>query len=549
MRSIVCCLLAALAATAYAFAQDPHRVVIQEIMADPSPPLGLPDQEYVELRNISPVPVDLKHWRLRNFVLPAFVLQPDSCVVLSARPLPVPGLSGAGFPSLRNERDTLVLYDNAGRVAHAVAYDRGWHRSPIRENGGWSLEMIDAGHPCARGDNWESSPSATGGTPGRPNAAARALQLPPPTLVRAASPDSVHTLLYFSSGLDSATAASVGRYAPPPSSVVVIPPFFDQVLLTWPAALTPGTVRRLEMTGLRSCEGRELEPAEAVVARPLSPDSGDIVINELLFDPPTGAEDFAEILNCSPHALELEGLLWAGRGADGNLRQAVPLVPDPYLLLPGEYLAFTADPGAICRNYTCKGRLEQISSLPTLPPDRGEIILLRRDGRIIDMFAYDDGLHFPTLASTKGVSLERLRPDRPATARYNWHSAAGGATPGYLNSQQLADAGPPPGQFSLYPSRFSPDNDGVEDVATVSWTMDGPGFVGNITVLDGQGRSIRHLAGNLLLGSGGSLVWDGLDDARTPVLPGIYLVFARIFDRNGRVRTWKLPLVLTRARK
>ena len=45
-----------------AFSQNRYDVVIDEIMADPSPQVGLPANEWIELRNISSLPVNLQGW-------------------------------------------------------------------------------------------------------------------------------------------------------------------------------------------------------------------------------------------------------------------------------------------------------------------------------------------------------------------------------------------------------------------------------------------------------------------------------------------------------
>src|SRR5687767_3962273 len=105
-----------------AVAQSPQRydVVIHEIMADPSPVVGLPEAEFVELKNRSAAAINLQGWRLTTAsatsgMLGNFLLQPDSLVILCATAqqaafsrygtvLPVPS-----FPALANEGAILSL--------------------------------------------------------------------------------------------------------------------------------------------------------------------------------------------------------------------------------------------------------------------------------------------------------------------------------------------------------------------------------------------------------------------------------------------------------
>ena len=74
--------------------------------------------------------------------------------------------------------------------------------------------------------------------------------------------------------------------------------------------------------------------------------------------------------------------------------------------------------------------------LPAMP-NEGGMLFLRRDTSI-DVMNYEDELHSSLLASTEGVSLERLSPEMSGSILGNWYSAASTsdfATPGYQNSQ------------------------------------------------------------------------------------------------------------------
>ena len=157
-------------------AQGYNAVVITEIMADPTPVVGLPDAEYLEIFNRSPQPISLKGWRLGTALLPDSVLGPGGYAILCARskvPLLTPfgRVLGLTTFSLANAGATLVLRNAKGQLIHSVAYKDTWWASNRRE-GGYALEMIDATSPCVEADNWRASTAAAGGTPGQPNAVA-----------------------------------------------------------------------------------------------------------------------------------------------------------------------------------------------------------------------------------------------------------------------------------------------------------------------------------------------------------------------------------------
>lgn len=527
-----------------------YDVLIHEIMADPTPSAGLPEYEYAELRNVTPFAINLKGWVLRTgtagTTLPDYILQPDSLVVVSGRtafPFFYPAIDAGTFPALPNDGATLSLYDPQATLIHAVAYSKSWYEGSIKDAGGWSLEMKDIRWPCAGAENWKASADVTGGTPGRDNTAAGPISAPLlPSLVRISVPDSMRLQLHFSGGLDSLSACNPACYdLPEIDSISAAPPLFDVVSLRLKTAVRPGA---LNVRDVKDCAGRTL-PLQGPVsfARPVKPDSLDLVINEILFDPPQGAADFVEIFNRSNKAIELDKLYFASRDADGLLKQAVPLVSSPFLCLPGDYIAYTAEM-ALCRYYIC-GAAQGISSLPTLPPDEGNIVLLRSDGQVIDELHYTKSWHHGILQQTRGVSLERLHFDQPTGDPHNWHSAAataGYGTPGMANSQ-FRPASPLNSGFVLSNEVFSPDNDGNNDVALLAWDLR-QGQTANITMFDAQGRPVRHLARNLLLSVNGRISWDGISDTGGKALPGIYVIFVQVFDQNGQVGAWKLPLVL-----
>jgi hypothetical protein len=164
----------------------------------------------------------------------------------------------------------------------------------------------------------------------------------------------------------------------------------------------------------------------------------------------------------------------------------------------------------------------------------------------LDLFRYNDDLHFELLNATEGVSLERIDPARPSSDNTNWHSASeavGGATPGYRNSQ-YSTAADPSSELVIERAIFSPDNDGFEDVLTMSYQLDGPGFVGNIIIYDRSGRETKKLMQNELLGMSGSISWDGITDENEKARIGPYIVVFEVFDLSGNVEAHRNTVVL-----
>src|SRR5215212_11258059 len=104
-----------------------YDIVIDEIMADPTPQVGLPNNEWVELRNTSAVAINLQGFRLADLTgqsgaMPSYLLKPDSFVIVctgsavAAMSAFGPTISVTSFPSLDNNGDQLSLVSSQGRI-------------------------------------------------------------------------------------------------------------------------------------------------------------------------------------------------------------------------------------------------------------------------------------------------------------------------------------------------------------------------------------------------------------------------------------------------
>jgi hypothetical protein len=218
------------------------------------------------------------------------------------------------------------------------------------------------------------------------------------------------------------------------------------------------------------------------------------------------------------------------------------------LFFPGDFLLLASDIQKLISGYPrIEGIQIEVPGMPVFENDEGDVVILDLWMNIIDEFKYHHQMHFSLLSVTDGVSLERISYEMPAGDPGNWHSAAeseGFSTPGYSNSQSVTN-------INLYtdikiePEIFTPDNDGNDDFTNIWYSFDHPGCVTSIWIFDPAGRIIRKLTDNQLVGLSGFIAWDGIDDHGQRAGMGIYLVFIRIFDLEGRVREVKKTCVLS----
>jgi len=247
MKSTLSLLLFFILTPVCLLSQNRYDIVINEIMADPSPQVGLPNNEWIELKNTTAAPVNLQNWRFgdasgQSGPMPNFTLQPDSFVIVCTGSA-VAALSAFGttisvtsFPSLDNDGDQLFIKAANGTIIHAIAYTAGWYQNDLKKEGGWTLEMIDTKNPCTGMNNWKASTSATGGTPGKKNSVeALNNDATAPQLKRAYTTDNVTIILVYDEPVDSLSGATISSYSIDGGLTLVsaasIAPLFNQVQL------------------------------------------------------------------------------------------------------------------------------------------------------------------------------------------------------------------------------------------------------------------------------------------------------------------------------
>ena len=542
-------------------------LVISEIFADETPQVGLPLSEYIEIYNRSATKtLSLRGVRLGKGGSATVAVFADTAKLLPGQYAVVCGSTRTlqfasygkvygptNFPSLSNGGDQLLLRGRDGRTLFEVTYSDAWYRDARKKDGGWSLEIIDANNYCGGAENWTASTDPTGGTPGRANAvrAANADALAP-TLLRAVALNATTVRAYFSEKLDSTAAATPGRYSLAPALAITratpVGPDFRQVDLTLGAALGPSRPTTLAVQTATDCAGNASGVLQsATFALPEAAVSGDVVVNEILFNPRTGGVRFVELINRSPKFIDLQGWQLGSLKPDGSVDNTI-LAGGPLVLGPGLLLAFSSSTAIITSQYPSSSdaaNLVQLSSLPTFP-DVGTVVLADSRGFDIDRFAYSKSMHLSLLSTQEGVSLERIRTSGASNGS-NFHSAAGAvgyATPGRPNSQ-AQDAVGGNQELAVTPEIFTPDDDGQQDFATLNYHLDAPGYAATITVYDALGRLTRRLVRNETLPTTGFVQWDGIDDRGRKAAVGYYILLVELFrPSGGERREFKKTVVL-----
>lgn len=277
---------------------------------------------------------------------------------------------------------------------------------------------------------------------------------------------------------------------------------------------------------------------------PLFP--GDLLVNEVLFNPEPGGADYVELYNNTDSTIALSRIR-LGRLLGDSVVRLFPIA-DSGSLAPRQLVAVTTDAGYVNSHYNVRHRenLIEAASMPPYNDDAGIVAICSDDGRVLDRFDYSEKMHSRLLRSVEGVALERRSLTSDTQDPNNWYSAAstaGYGTPTYANSQSreflFVDD-----DFVIAPTLFSPDNDGYNDLVDITYRLTECDLSANIDIFDSHGRLVRHLLKGALLGCQGMVSWDGLDESGQRCRPGNYLVVGTAYNTSGTSQSWRRRISL-----
>ena len=546
------------------YAASEYDVVINEIMADPNPVVGLPEWEYVELYNTTEFGIDLKDWEIQiganDLTFGNFVLAPHGYVILCHNDA-VPELRvfgdciGFSSFSVGNSSSAMYLYSNVGVLISRVNFSNTWYHDPDKDDGGWSVEQIDPLNPCAGASNWTASMDASGGTPGRINSVDGENNVSPK--VERVSMFSDYILqLWFDQQMDAASLMETVHYrveetSKHPQEIEINPLDANYVGLVFDQGFEQGIVYTLVINGVVNCVGNPIEADTRIqFGIPNEIAEGEILINEILFDPIAPGVDYVELYNNTDKTFDLSTLMLGvikesfPNPADTTLKE---ITVDSRLFLPQTYVLLSTNSEIVGQQYDCPtDNFVQMASFPSYANAGGTAILMGKGGTMVDQMVFSEKMHYPLLKVTKGVALERVSFDQPSLDADNWHSAAERVhfgTPGYENSM-MQSAEPSNDEISISPEIFSPDGDGFEDACFINYRFDEAGYTMNTYIFNVAGQLIRHLVKGELVGQEGSILWNGLDNNGNRVPIGVYVVVTEVFNFSGKVKQFKNAVVV-----
>ncbi len=544
-----------------------YDVVVNEIMADETPVVGLPATEFIELYNKTSYPISLLGYKLEtgssNTILGCASIQAgDFLTILQKTGNSEDVIFGnsyvaESYSSLTNSGTEITLSTNSGTIISNVYFSDQWYENSNKALGGWSLEQKDPLNPCAGIDNWSASNDANGGTPGKVNSIN---SLNPdtkaPEIIRIAYLNNTNIVIYFSESLHAnsiynATSYTINNGIGSPSIIIPYFPELKKVGLNLAVPLQTGIIYTLTINGtLTDCVGNLINTiitGRFAIPQPMV--KGDLILNEILFNPKTDGYDFAEFYNSSSKVLSLDEVKTANVDTLANAFSNLSFIDTlGYLIFPKEYYVLSQGAETVIKQYntTNEKNFINVSTMPSMNVGDGSFGLILKNDTLLDALMYTEDMHYPLIRDKKGVSLERISFNRSSSDLSNWHSAAeqvGFATPGDKNSQFMDDS-EATDIISFANEIFSPDNDGYNDVLIINYLFSEPGFVGNASIYDARGRLMSSIMKNELLGTSGVFSWDGITENNEKGSIGVYTLFFEYFDTKGNTNKIRKSFVL-----
>ncbi|HKS35733.1 MAG TPA: lamin tail domain-containing protein, partial [Verrucomicrobiae bacterium] len=444
---------------AFALSLRAEQVVIGEIMYHPR---GIPP-EFIEVYNNTATPFDIVQWRLTggaNYEFPAFApanpqagfLKPFERIVLSGADEATTRASygipasirifGPWVGNLSNDGERITLHDKNGVIVCTVQYnDRGkW--SPAADGAGHSLVLRSPNRSVDDWRNWIAS-NQPGGTPGDgaepgQDSLAGLLKL---NEIHFSSSNTVDWVELCNTGntvlaLDGLFLSARRDFADRmPLSGSLAAKAFATWNVSFPLDDSEVTIYLINSSNT-VLDGRVFTQAIGRNSHETHPDGSpewyssptdtrnaannparntDIVINEIMFDPPSDQLDgeFIELHNRGASAVDVSGWSFSD-GPNFTLPPGTTIPAGGYLVCAANATRMQAIYGNIPVTGDFQGRLR----------NRGELIrLVDQFGNLVDEVDYRFGGDWPDLTQGNGSSMELVNPGMDNSLPSAWRDS------------------------------------------------------------------------------------------------------------------------------
>lgn len=521
-----------------------HDLIINEIMADPTPSIGLPEVEYIELFNASNAYISTTDIGIsinkKYHLLPDQVLSPKSYWLLceqsdTSRFNTSNFIAVASLPALLNTGASIVIsYQN--EIIDSLFYTQNWYYDDNKKNGGYSLEKIDPKRFCGNHANWQASNNSNGGTPGIMNSIhASNIDLQAPSIKNIELISSRTITVEFSEKIDTSYFPEIS-VSP---SLNILDTKFDNLCKTLTIEFSEHCNEEIQYKAKfenisDECGNLTTNLSGTFIWHHI--EQNDVFLSEILFNPIEDGSDFFEIFNATGYSIDLAKLKVATRDDSLNLKSIYPLSSQSIYSNPNTFTVFTKDILNLTELFDLpeNANYYQLEKMPGFNNDHGIIVLLNDSLEVIDEFEYDEKMHNQFIYDNEGISLERISFSQPTNNFNNWYSgnySDNYATPCYanLNIEKITKDI----SIEIQTDVVSPNFDQYNDELAITFHLDQPEYLTNLFVFNMNGKMVAHPVNNQLVSNNATITYNCKTTNGLLLKSAPYFILVEMISANG----------------
>ncbi|WP_441000323.1 lamin tail domain-containing protein [Fodinibius sp. SL11] len=392
------------------------------------------NEEYIEIKNTSNKYLNLADWQIADNNSSSSLgsdpipIEPNSFLVISADTTVLYNLFGnrsyhqTTFPALNNTTpDAVQLITNAGAKVDSLTYNSNWGGTDV------ALERRSSSTSSIYQENWGDSPHPDGGTPGTANEIAP--DNSPPKLTGLYILSAQNLQLVFGERLDQ-----TGSYSITNNSISSVnQTAADTVELLLGSTLQDAQTYTLSIDNTKDIFDNTITPTDTSFTfyDPSPADSGDVVINEVMYAPPSTSSEYIELYNHSNKSIDIQNWILSDNREDFE----ATISSDQFIVPPDSFVVLTPDNTLLTNHPDIS--LVTMSGFPALNNGGDQIIIRDQNGSLLDSLQYSSGW------GGDEVALERRAVNVSGTYQNNWANNPNGfGTPGSAN-EVATDTTPP----------------------------------------------------------------------------------------------------------
>lgn len=533
--------------------QEPSdEINITELMIDPSPSRGLPEAEYIELFNGSntdlfdvtfyitnqkdTAQIKLDTWNKNSYLL----VCEQTKRKLFGENINCYGL--LHFIGMTNDSGLISILNSKKEIIDQLKYNIADFPKEKSE-GGFSLSKIHH-NTCQSNILWQASADSSGGSPGYANTSTDLSCISPLKLIDAKIQTN-EKLVIISLSQDVEALSTIHISDQHNNMLHTNKLGIDKISVQLSQPLLAGNIEKL-IVHLENCIGQQVDTS-LVVYHPRIPKEGELLINEILFNPYPNSIDFIELYNSSNYVIDLHEIILSDGKTKGLLGSKWNDTEEQRYLNPHDFVIFSTNKQELLANYSVShiNKCVDVASMPSLNDLSGSLSVEHTSGMVLDYFEYNNNYHVSWLENTEGRSLERIRYTEPTNLASNWSSATdavGKASPTYKNSQYIDSLVAKSKTFWLSSDVLLFNRGAADQRIELNYQGIEESSLLNIKLYKLSGVFVSEIEHGKIIKNKGFITWDLSVDAKL-IEPDTYLFIIETRTESGKSQSHRIPFV------